>query len=251
MKMFDLSGRVALVTGGNGGIGLGLAKGLMESGARVVIAGRDEDKLKSSANVLGERAIPLQLNIADAGACQDAIDSIAHRFGRLDILVNNAGLNVRATPENVEEADWDRMFAVNLKAAFHCCQFAFSAMKRQGGGKIINISSMGIRFGSPFVAPYLATKAGLEQVTKSLAHAWAPHNIQANAILPGWIETEMLDGARARIEGLGERALARTPAGRLGRPADLVGACIFFASGASDFVTGTSLIVDGGYSLNG
>jgi 2-deoxy-D-gluconate 3-dehydrogenase len=173
------------------------------------------------------------------------------RFGRLDILVNNAGTNIRKRPEEYALDEWHTVIETNLTSAFMCAQAAYPAMVKAGGGKIINIGSMMSIFGASFTAPYAASKGGIVQLTKALATAWAKDRIQVNAVLPGWIDTDLTRRARKDIEGLHERVLARTPAGRWGVPEDHAGIAVFLASAASDFVTGTAIAVDGGYSVQG
>jgi len=251
MQVFDLSGRVALVTGGNGGIGLGMAKGLASAGARVAIAGRSADKLKAARAALGPETIALEGDLSDAETPRRLIDAVLEQAGRLDILINNAGLNLRRAPEDIAAAEWDALFAVNARAALLCAQAAYPAMRRQGGGKIVNVASIAVQFGSQRVAAYAASKAALLALTRSLAQGWAADNIQVNAILPGWVDTEMTRAARADRPGLAERVLARVPAHRWGTPEDFAGVAVFLASRASDFMTGGSLTLDGGYSIDG
>ncbi|MDB5591859.1 glucose 1-dehydrogenase [Enterovirga sp.] len=250
-RLFDLTGRVALVTGGNGGIGLGMAKGLAEAGARVVIAGRDRAKAETALATLGDGASFVAVDIGDQGSCQAMVDETTTRFGRLDILVNNAGMSIRKQPQDFSEAEWRRVLDVNLSGSFFAAQAAYPAMKAAGGGKVINIGSMMSIFGASFATVYAATKGGVVQMTKALACAWAPDNIQVNAVLPGWIDTDLTRTARQQVEGLHDRVLARTPAGRWGGPEDMAGIAVFLASPASDFVTGTAIPVDGGYSSQG
>jgi 2-dehydro-3-deoxy-D-gluconate 5-dehydrogenase len=251
MTMFDLTGRVAVVTGGNGGIGLGMARGLAAAGASVVVAARNAEKAEAALAALGDRSTFMALDVADEISCRAMIEQVLDRFHRLDILVNNAGTSIRKPPEDYLAAEWRTVLDVNLTGAFFCAQSAHPAMKRQGGGKIINIGSMFALFGSAYAAPYAASKGALVQLTKSLATAWAEDNIQVNAVLPGWIDTELTRDARQQVAGLHERVLARTPAGRWGIPDDLAGIAVFLASPASDFVTGTAIPVDGGFSAMG
>ncbi|MEW6644169.1 MAG: glucose 1-dehydrogenase [Pseudomonadota bacterium] len=251
---FDLSGKVAVVTGGNGGIGLGMARGLAAAGAAIAIVGRNAAKSNDAAAAIerdGGRAIALTADVTSrADAARMVKDTVA-AFGRLDILVNNAGINIRKPPQNVPVEDWQQVIDTNLTSALLCAQAVYPAMKAGGGGKIINIGSMLSIFGASFAPAYAASKGGIVQFTKSLACAWAPDNIQANAVLPGWIDTELTQAARQQVDGLHDRVLARTPAGRWGVPADLAGIAVFLASSASDFVTGTAIPVDGGYSVSG
>jgi 2-dehydro-3-deoxy-D-gluconate 5-dehydrogenase len=251
MTLFDLNGRVAVVTGGNGGIGLGMAKGLATAGASVVVAARNSEKAQAAMAALGGKSVFIALDVADETSCRAMIDETAARFGRLDILVNNAGTSIRKPPEAYTAAEWHAVLDTNLTGAFLCSQAAHPVMKRGGSGKIINIGSMFALFGSAYAAPYAASKGALVQLTKSLAAAWAGDNIQVNAVLPGWIDTELTRDARQQVPGLHERVLARTPAGRWGAPEDLTGIAIFLASPASDFVTGAAIPVDGGFSAMG
>ena len=250
MKLFDLTGKVAVVTGGNGGIGLGMAKGLAQAGASVVVAARNAEK--SAAAVaelegLGAKSGFIALDVADPDSCR-AMVRVLDGFGRLDILVNNAGMSIRKPPETYELGEWLKVIDTNLNGVFVLCQAAHAPMKRQGGGKIINIGSMMSIFGGAYAAPYSTSKGGIVQLSKSLATAWAKDNIQVNSVLPGWIDTELTQNARDQVQGLNERVLARTPAGRWGVPEDLSGIAVFLASAASDFVTGAAIPVDGGYA---
>ena len=251
MKTFDLSGKAALVTGGNGGIGLGMAAGLARAGARVAIAGRDAGKNQSALKKLGEPAIALEADLLDEKACREMVDEAARKLGRLDILVNNAGINVRKQPQDYPLEEWKRVLDSNLTSAFVASQAAYAHFLRAKAGKIVNIGSMMSIFGASFTAPYAASKGGIVQLTRALACAWAKDNVQVNAVLPGWIDTALTQGARKDVAGLHERVLARTPAGRWGTPADMGGIAVFLCSPASDFITGTAIPVDGGYSVQG
>ena len=254
MSQFDLSGRVALVTGGNGGIGLGMAKGLAKAGASLVIVGRNGPKNASAVQELGSlgaRSVALEVDVADEAACRAMADAARQAFGRLDILVNNAGIARRRRPEAMSLSDWNAILQTNLTAALVAAQGAYPLMKAAGGGKIINIGSMYSLFGAPYISAYAASKGGLVQLTKSLAAAWAEDNIQVNAILPGWIDTDMTRPARTGSAEFNAQVVARTPAGRWGVADDFEGPAVFLASPASDFVTGVSLCVDGGYSITG
>jgi len=254
MNPFDLSGKVALVTGGNGCIGLGMARGLARAGAALAIAGRDEDKNASALQELkklGAKVIAIPADVANDVSCRAMVQDTVERLGALHILVNNAGINIRKAPQDYTLEEWKLVLDTNLTSAFVASQAAYAEMKRAGGGKILNVGSMMSLFGASFVAPYGASKGGIVQLTKALATAWAADNIQVNAVLPGWIETELTDGARAQVPGLYERVLARTAAGRWGQPQDLAGIAVFLASAASDFITGTAIPVDGGYSVAG
>lgn len=249
---FDLSGRAALVTGGNGGIGLSMARGLQRAGAKLVIAGRNGAKGAQALKSLdGGEAHFIEADVADAARCHDLVKTATRLLGGLDILVNNAGITVRKRPETLTLEEWEHVLRINLTSAFLCSQAAHPVMKARGGGKIINTGSMLSIFGAPFAAAYAASKGGLVQLTKSLATAWAEDGIQVNAVLPGWIDTDMGASARNQVPGLEARVVARTPAGRWGRMQDFEGVAVFLASSASDFITGASLPVDGGYSISG
>jgi 2-dehydro-3-deoxy-D-gluconate 5-dehydrogenase len=254
MSLFDLKGKVALVTGGNGGIGLGMARGFASAGANVVIAGRKADKSRAAAAelaALGVKTSVIEVNVADDKSCRDMVDAAVKEMGRIDILVNNAGINIRKRPETYTMAEWREVLSINLDGAFYCSHAAYPALKKSGGGKIINIGSMMSIFGAAFATPYSASKGGIVQMTKSLATAWAVDNIQVNAILPGWIDTELTQKAREQVDGLHANVLRRTPAARWGVPDDFSGIAIFLGSKASDFVTGTAIAVDGGFSIQG
>ena len=240
MKPFDLNGRVAVITGGNAGIGFGIAKGLAAAGAAIVIAGRRAEKNLEAARAiesLNVSTAALELDVCNEESCRAMIESTVKRFGRIDILVNNAGTTIRKQPETYTLAEWNRVIDTNLNGAFLCAQAAYPHMKNGGGGKMVNIGSMLSIFGASFAAAYAASKGGIVQMTKALACAWAKDNIQVNAILPGWIDTPLTQSARKEVPGLNERVLARTPAGRWGEPQDLAGVAVFLASSASDFVT--------------
>ena len=254
MNLFDLSGRVALVTGGNGGIGLAIAQGLAAHGAAVMIAGRDPGKnaeALAAVRALGGRAEAVAADLSEEAGCEAIVAATLEALGRLDILVNNAGTNIRKPPQDYTLAEWRTVLDTNLTAAFLCSRAAYAPMRAAGGGKIIMIGSMTSLFGLPFAPAYSASKGGIVQLAKALASAWAADHIQVNAILPGWIDTELTRRGRAQIPGLHERVAARTPAGRWGVPDDLAGAAVFLAARASDFVTGAALPVDGGYAAQG
>jgi 2-deoxy-D-gluconate 3-dehydrogenase len=251
--LFDLHGKVAIVTGGNGGIGLGIARGLAEAGADIAIVGRNEDKTRSAAAAIREqfrvRVVGLSSDVTSQSDVRDMARSALDQLGRIDILVNNAGINIRKQPQDFTPEEWRQVIDSNLTSVLLCSQAVLAAMQTQGGGKIINIGSMTSIFGVPFAPAYAASKGGVVQLTKSLAIAWASLNIQVNCILPGWIETDLTTRARREVPGIYERVLARIPQARWGQPSDLAGTAIFLASKASDYLTGVSLPVDGGYSV--
>jgi 2-deoxy-D-gluconate 3-dehydrogenase len=253
-SLFDLGGKVAIVTGGNGGIGLGMARGLAEAGADIAIVGRNEAKSAAAVAELkqaGAKAISITADVTDKAAVTAMVECVRRELGRIDILVNNAGINIRKSPHALDLEEWDSVIRTNLTSAFLCSQAVYPAMKEAGGGKIINIGSMMSIFGASFAPAYAASKGGIVQFTRSCAVAWAADNIQANAVLPGWIDTDLARRARQEIDGLHEKVLARTPAARWGAIADFAGIAVFLSSHASDFVTGTAIPIDGGFSIMG
>jgi len=252
MALFELSGKVALITGGNGGIGLGMAQGMASCGAAIVIAGRNEGKAASalaSLRELGARCAFVAVDVTKKTACVRLIEQTVAEFGRIDILVNNAGTAIRKMPQDYTEDEWHEVLNTNLTSAFLCSQAAYTPMKTKGGGKMINIGSMMSLFGAPYATPYASSKGGIVQMTRAMATAWAKDNIQVNAVLPGWIDTDLTRRARREVPGLHERVENRTPAGRWGVPTDMAGIAAFLASAASDFVTGAAIPIDGGYSI--
>ena len=253
-KLFDLTGKVAIVTGGNGGIGLGMARGLAEAGAAIAIVARNEAKSNAAAAELrqhGVKVISVITDVTDKAAVAAMVERVSRELGRIDILVNNAGITVRKPPHLLSLEEWNNIIQTNLTSAFLCSQAVYTAMKAAGGGKIINIGSMMSIFGASFAPAYAASKGGIVQFTRSCACAWAADNIQANAVLPGWIDTDLTKGARQEIDGLHDKVLARTPAARWGAIADFAGIAVFLSSVASDFVTGTAIPIDGGFSISG
>jgi 2-deoxy-D-gluconate 3-dehydrogenase len=252
--MFDLTGRVALVTGGNGGIGLGFARGLAKAGASVMVAGRNTAKNAEAVAVLralGATAESVEADIMKAASIEAMVAATVARFGRLDVLVNNAGTNIRNRPENYAEADWHTVIDTNLTSAYLAAKAAHPHLKASGHGRVINNGSMLSIFGLPLHIAYAASKGGVVQLTKSLAVAWAADGITVNAILPGWIDTELTRKARTDMPALNDNVLARTPKGRWGDTADFEGVAAFLASDASAFITGVAIPVDGGFSVQG
>src|SRR4051794_8554673 len=248
MELFDLRGKVALVTGGNGGIGLGIARGLAQAGASVAIAGRSAAKHSAALEALaglGGQAIGVIADVTNPAEVKRMVAETTERLGGLDILIANAGMNIRKAPQEYTIEEWNQIVNTNLTSVFTCCQAVYPEMQRRGGGKIVTIGSMTSLFGFDVASVYAASKGAVVQLTQSLAMAWAKDNIQVNSILPGWIDTDLTKRARQVVTGLHERVVQRTPADRWGRAGDLAGAAVFFSSRASDFVTGTALPVDG------
>lgn len=253
-KLFDLAGKVAIVTGGNGGIGLGMARGLAGAGAAIVVAARNAEKSAAALKelrALGAKTAFIAVDVRNEASVKDLVAQTVKQFGRVDILINNAGINVRKPPQDIALDEWNAVIETNLTSAYLCSRFVHPEMKKAGGGKIVNIGSMMSIFGASFVPAYAASKGGIVQFTRACATAWAADNIQVNAVLPGWIDTDLTIKAREQVAGLHERVLARTPAGRWGKPDDHAGIAVFLCSKASDFVTGTAIPVDGGYSVQG
>ena len=254
MQMFDLSGKVAIVTGGNGGIGLGMAQGLAAAGASIAVAARNQEKSQGAVEALlaagAPRAEAFTVDVTNPDSAKAMAEAVVEKLGRIDILINNAGTNTRKRPEDLSVEDWHTVLDTNLSSAFICSKACYPAMRDGGGGKILNNGSMLSIFGSPWGSAYASSKGGVVQLTKSLATAWAADNIQVNCFLPGWIDTELTQQARRDVDTLHEHVLNRTPMDRWGRPEDLSGIAVFLASSASDFVTGTAIPVDGGFSIN-
>lgn len=252
--MFDLRGKVAIVTGGNGGIGLGMARGLAGAGARIVIAARNEEKSNAAVQdlqALGSEAFALHVDVNDEQSVEDMVQKTAHRCGRIDILVNNAGMSIRKPVQDLLLDEWRQVLDTNLTSAFLCARSVYPHMKQTGRGKVINIGSMLSIFGASYAPAYGASKGGIVQLTKSMAVAWASDHIQVNTVLPGWIDTDLTRQARQQVPELHDRIIARTPVGKWGSIDDLAGVAVFLAGSASDFVTGAVIPVDGGYSALG
>src|SRR6185369_3564544 len=249
--LFDLTGRVAVVTGGNRGIGRSIALGLAEAGAAVAIFGRNEEKnqqVRAELKAIGVPALAVKLDVTDRAALEPALNQVEKDLGPVSILVNNAGnVSLSGGVLNETPADWDNVIETQLNAVFLLSKLAAASMLKRKAGKIINLGSMYSYFGSGLIPSYSAAKGAIIQLTKSLAIELAPHNIQVNAIAPGWIETDMT--APVRSMPLNDEILARTPAGRWGQAEEVAGTAVYLASRASDFVTGTTIRVDGGYAI--
>ena len=251
--MFSLQGKVAIVTGGNGGLGKGMARGLAGMGANIVIAARNEAKTAQAVKELkaefGVKAIGIKTDVLNQESVHQMAAKTLETYGRIDILVNNAGMNIRKLPQEYKLEEWQLILRTNLDSALLCSQAVYQVMKAGGGGKIINIGSMTAIFGGAKIAAYSASKGAVVQLTKCLAVAWAKDNIQVNAIMPGFFDTELTRQGRKDMPGLEESVLSRTPAGHWGNPEELAGVAAFLASHASDYITGAAIPVDGGYSI--
>jgi 2-deoxy-D-gluconate 3-dehydrogenase len=249
--MFDLTGKVAIVTGGNGGIGYGIATGFATAGASIVVAARNQQKTEQAVaglRALGADALGVTTEVADESSVASMVDSTLNEFGRVDILVNNAGTTVRKAPQDYTLDEWKLVVDVNLTGSFLCARQVYAPMVEAGHGKIINIGSMTSIFGSDWVSAYSASKGGVVQLTKSLAVAWAKDNIQVNSVLPGWIHTDLTAAIKTGVPERYAFITSRIPHGRWGEPDELAGTAVFLASAASNYVTGASIPVDGGYA---
>lgn len=250
-QLFDLTGRVAVVTGGSSGLGEEAAAALLEAGAAVVVAARREERLAAAARRLretGGTVLPVPCDVSDPAGVRLLTEAALQSFGRFDILVNNAGVTWGAPAESYPLAEWERVLKTNVTGYFLCAQAAGQAMIRQGKGKIINIASvMGFVGGDPAymdAVAYNASKGAILALTKDLAVKWARHNINVNALAPGWFSTHMTESL---FRERGQLILERIPLRRFGNGTDLKGAVVFLSSDAADYVSGHILSVDGGY----
>ena len=249
--LFDLSGRVAVVTGGNGGIGRSIALGFAEASAAVAVFGRNDEKnqqVLAELKAIGVPSLAMKVDVSHRDELEPALEKVESELGSISILVNNAGIaSLSGGVLNEKPEDWDRVIETQLNAVFLLSKLAARSMVNHKRGKIINIGSMYSYFGSALVPSYSAAKGAIVQLTKSMAIELAPHNIQVNAIAPGWIVTDLTTAVRSMP--MNDEIIARTPAGRWGEPDELAGTAVYLASQASDFVTGTTIRVDGGYAI--
>ena len=249
--LFDLKGKTALITGGNGGIGLGIAEGFAESGANLAIAARNTEKTQEVVTKFNGKNTPtigIEVDVSDLASVENMVADTLKAYGSIDILVNNAGIGIRNLPQEYDIEDWNKVIDINLTGAFLSSKAVYPSMKKQGAGKIINIGSMTSIFGLDWAVAYASSKGGIVQLTKTLAVSWAKDGIQANTILPGWIHTDLTQGIKDNYKNRYDHILSRIPENRWGEPADLSGTAIFLASDASNYVTGVSITVDGGYT---
>ena len=248
--LFDLTGKVAVVTGAARGIGRGIAEALAAAGAYVVLAGRTQATLDAAAAAIGATALAQLADVAREADVLALRDAALARFGRIDVLVNNAGINpIWRTIAKTTLADWQAIIDVNLTGTFLCCKHIGGTMAARSAGSVINLSSVGGHVGLIRSAPYCASKGGVEMLTKALALEWAARGVRVNCLTPGYIDTD-LTSSLLHHETLGKPFLDHTPMGRFGQPRDLAGAAVFLASDASAYMTGQSLIIDGGWTAH-
>jgi len=252
LDLFKLEGRNVLVTGSTGGLGLAIGIGMAEAGARLILNGRRTGLIERHMEELRGRGLACAaapFDVSDAQAVSEGVAKAEREIGPIDVLVNNAGIMRRGPLEQIEEADWNAVLEVNLTSVWRVSKFVARGMMARGGGKIVNLASL-MSFGArPTTGPYAASKGGVAQLTKAMAVEWAPHNIQVNAIAPGYFASDITRPLMedAKFDGW---VKLRTPTGRWGEPRELIGAAVFFASAASSFVTGQILAVDGGWTAN-
>jgi gluconate 5-dehydrogenase len=247
--LFSLAGKTALITGSSQGIGFALAKGLIDAGARVVLNGRNADKLAKAAAELGKGVDTLAFDATDHMAVRKAVDDFEAARGSIDILVNNAGMQHRTELENFPAEAFEQLLQTNVASVFHVGQAVARHMIGRRAGKIINIASVQTALARPGIAPYTATKGAVGNLTKGMATDWAQHGLQCNAIAPGYFDTP-LNAALVADKDFSAWLEKRTPAGRWGNVDELVGACVFLSSAASSFVNGHTLYVDGGITAS-
>jgi len=252
MKIFDLSGKIAIVTGGNQGIGLAISRGLATAGATIVIANRRPVEGQTAAESLekeGLNAVAIPTDVSDESSIAALVSKVINDFGTIDILVNSAGVIVRKPAENISSEEWDYIMNINLKGVFFCCQLVGREMIRRRKGKIINISSDASQRAMPERSVYAASKAGVSHLTRCLALEWAKYNINVNAIGPGPTITPLNKKYYEEHPEKLEQTIQSLPIGRMGDTSDYVGAAIFLASEASNFVIGQTLLVEGGSTI--
>lgn len=249
MKLFSLENKVAVVTGGNRGLGRAIALALAEAGADIVVVGRDEQKnqqVVSEVQEKGRKALSLSTDLMNIDAIGEMVGTVVEQFGKLDILVNNAGVSHTQSALEISEKDWDKVMDLNVKSLFFCCQAAGRVMKEQGFGKIINLASVAGAVGDLGISPYTASKAAVINLTRSLALEWVRLGIQVNAIGPAYIETDMNSEALSNPKVRG-KIIGKTPMQRLGESDELAGTVLLLASDASSYITGQTIFVDGGW----
>ena len=250
MSEFNLSGKVCIVTGAGRGIGRAMAEGLARHGATLVLSGRTEATLRETAAAIGERAIGQTADVSCEADVLALRDAVLQRHGRIDVLVNNAGINpIFRGIERTSLADWQSIIDINLTGTFLCCKHIGGTMAEHGSGSIINISSVAGHVGLLRSVPYCASKGGVEMLTRALALDWAKRGVRVNTLAPGWVDTD-LTHSLLEHDVHGKRLLDHTPMGRFATAGDMVGAAVFLASDASAYMTGQSLLIDGGWTAD-
>ena len=253
MKFFDLTGKVAIITGGNGGLGLGIAKGLAKEGCAVALVGRNQDKIDTAVaemKALGAKAIGVQADVSSEDDVNRMVRETADQLGRVDILFNNAAISWGIAPEKMTLEEWDKFIAIDLTSCFLCSKACYPEMIKAGGGKIINVGSAITKKGFGKLVHYAAAKGGMDHMTQSLARAWGKDNIQVNAVLPGLVHTEMMPCfGPNKIGPLVDYAVKKSPVGRYGMPDDFEGISVLLSREASSFITGSIIVADGGLTL--
>jgi gluconate 5-dehydrogenase len=248
LSLFNLKGKTALVTGSGSGLGLAIAEGLAGAGAKIILNGRNESKLVTAENRFQQKGFvvdKLVFDVSDSASVKKAITEYEKKSGQIDILINNAGINIRGPFEEISEEDWKKVLDINVNGAMIVSQTVGPFMIKRKAGKIINICSMQSELGRPTIVPYTVSKGGIKMLTKALATEWGGHNIQVNGIGPGYFETELTKPLKDDPE-FDKWLCVRTPANRWGQPKELIGAAVFLASEASDYINGHILYVDGG-----
>lgn len=252
MSKFNLNNKVAIVTGAGRGIGKAIALGLAEAGAIVVLASRTREQLEELAEEIKYvKTLVVPADVTKVADVKNLLNKTLEAFRKVDILINNAGITIKKPALEMQEEDWQKIMDINLKGEFLCARIIGEQMVKQKSGSIINMASVGGHLGLIGSLGYCATKGGILQMTRVLASEWAKDNVRVNAVSPGYVETELVEGAMSARPELREKIINRTPMGRLAKPEEIVGASIFLASDASTYVTGISLIVDGGMSAFG
>lgn len=243
-----LAGRVVIVTGGGRGLGRAIAEGFVAEGCRVAITGRNHEALEAAAAEMGGEVMAAVADVADEDQVEAMCAEVVARWGRIDALVNNAGINpFYKRAEHTSRSEWQQIIDVNLTGVFFACKHAGKVMLEQGAGSIVNVTSVAAKVALDRTTAYCAAKAGVERMTAELGFEWAQRGVRVNAVGPGYFATDLTEGLRGN-DALSGKVTGRTPMGRFGAPSELVGACLFLASDAASYITGTTIMVDGGWT---
>ena len=243
-----LAGRVVIVTGGGRGLGRAIAEGFVAEGCRVAIIGRNHEALEAAAAEMGGEVMAAVADVADEDQVEAMCAEVVARWGRIDALVNNAGINpFYKRAEHTSRSEWQQIIDVNLTGVFFACKHAGKVMLEQGAGSIVNVTSVAAKVALDRTTAYCAAKAGVERMTAELGFEWAQRGVRVNAVGPGYFATDPTEGLRGN-DALSGKVTGRTPMGRFGAPSELVGACLFLASDAASYITGTTIMVDGGWT---